>query len=103
MFPWPWFAKGQEADYIRAFRRVVEIFRRHSSGFKYDWCPGWGPQDSAADLAYPGDDVVDYIGLDVYDFKYEGSAGGAMGAVLSECAVRPAMAPGVRRPARQAP
>ena len=69
-----WFAKGQEADYIRAFRRVVQIFRRHSSGFKYDWCPGWGPQDSPADLAYPGDDVVDYIGLDVYDFKYEGSA-----------------------------
>ena len=69
----PWFAKGQEADYIRAFRRVVGIFRRHSNGFRYDWCPGWGPQDSAADLAYPGDDVVDYIGLDVYDFKYEGS------------------------------
>ena len=41
---------------------------------RYDWCPGWGPQDSAADLAYPGDDVVDYIGLDVYDFKYDGSA-----------------------------
>jgi hypothetical protein len=70
-----WFARGQEADYIRAYRRVVQIFRRHSSGFKYDWCPGWGPQDSPADLAYPGDDVVDYIGLDVYDFKYEGSAG----------------------------
>jgi hypothetical protein len=70
-----WFAKGQEADYIAAFRRVVQIFRRHSSGFKYDWCPGWGAQDSPADLAYPGDDVVDYIGLDVYDFKYEGSAG----------------------------
>ena len=69
-----WFAKGQEADYIRAFRRVVQIFRRHSSGFKYDWCPGWGTQDSPADLAYPGDDFVDYIGLDVYDFKYEGSA-----------------------------
>jgi hypothetical protein len=68
-----WFAKGQEADYIRAFRRVVEIFRRYSSGFKYDWCPGWGPQDEPADLSYPGDDVVDYIGLDVYDFKYDGS------------------------------
>ena len=70
----PWFAKGQEADYIRAFRRVVEIFRRYSPGFKYDWCPGWGPQDNAADITYPGDDVVDYIGLDVYDFKSEGSA-----------------------------
>jgi hypothetical protein len=70
-----WFAGGQEADYIAAFRRVVQIFRHHSSGFKYDWCPGWGAQDSPADLAYPGDDVVDYVGLDVYDFKYEGSAG----------------------------
>ena len=68
-----WSAKDREADYIKAFRRVVGIFRGYSSGFKYDWCPGWGPQDSAADLAYPGDDVVDYIGLDVYDFKYDGS------------------------------
>jgi hypothetical protein len=68
-----WFARDQEADYIRAFRRVVGIFRKQSSEFKYDWCPGWGAQETPADLAYPGDDVVDYIGLDVYDFKYEGS------------------------------
>jgi hypothetical protein len=68
----PWFAGGQEADYIAAFRRVVGIFRRYSDGFRYDWCPGWGPQDLAADRAYPGDDVVDYIGLDVYDVGYEG-------------------------------
>jgi hypothetical protein len=68
-----WFAKGQEADYIKAFRHVVGIFRRYSNDFKYDWCPGWGPQQLAADLVYPGDDVVDYIGLDVYDFKSEGS------------------------------
>ncbi|MBR1147013.1 glycoside hydrolase family 26 protein [Bradyrhizobium sp. AUGA SZCCT0431] len=68
-----WFAKDHEADYIAAFRRVVGIFRRHSDTFKYDWCPGWGTQDTPADQAYPGDDVVDYIGLDVYDFKLEGS------------------------------
>lgn len=69
-----WFAKGQEADYIKAFRRVVEIFRRYSTDFKFDWCPGWGPQDMPAETSYPGDDVVDYIGLDVYDFKQEGTA-----------------------------
>lgn len=68
-----WFARGREADYIAAYRRVVGIFRRHSSDFRFDWCPGWGPQEMPADLAYPGDDVVDYIGLDVYDFRYEGS------------------------------
>ena len=32
------------------------------------------PQELPADLVYPGDDVVDYIGLDVYDYKQEGSA-----------------------------
>jgi hypothetical protein len=68
-----WFAGGHEAEYIKAFRRVVEIFRRHSASFKFDWCPGWGPQEMPADTSYPGDDVVDYIGLDVYDFKHEGS------------------------------
>lgn len=68
-----WFAKGREADYIAAYRRVVGIFRQHSRDFRFDWCPGWGPQEMPADLAYPGDDVVDYIGLDVYDFRYEGS------------------------------
>ncbi|HEX7919452.1 MAG TPA: hypothetical protein VF583_00745 [Bradyrhizobium sp.] len=69
-----WFAKGHEDDYIKAFRRVVGIFRRHSRSFKFDWCPGWGAQDMPADAAYPGDDVVDFIGLDVYDFKSDGSA-----------------------------
>ena len=48
-----WFAGGHEADYIKAFRRVVEIFRRHSSGFKFDWCPGWGPQEMPADSPIP--------------------------------------------------
>jgi hypothetical protein len=66
-----WFSGGHEPEYIAAFRRVVGIFRRHSRDFKYDWCPGWGAQDAPAELAYPGDDVVDYIGLDVYDFKQE--------------------------------
>jgi hypothetical protein len=68
-----WFAKDHDADYIAAFRRVVGIFRRYSPDFKYDWCPGWGAQDTTADAAYPGDDVVDYIGLDVYDFKFDGT------------------------------
>jgi hypothetical protein len=70
-----WFAGGHEADYIAAFRRVVGIFRRASADFRYDWSPGWGNQDAAADEAYPGDDVVDIIGLDVYDFDFEHDGG----------------------------
>lgn len=69
-----WFAGGgREADYIAAYRRVAGIFRKASPRFTFDWCPGWGPQEMAADRAWPGDDVVDYVGLDVYDFKYDGT------------------------------
>lgn len=63
-----WFAGGQEATYIAAFRRIVPIFRAASPAFKIDWCPSWATQNSPADLAYPGDDVVDIIGLDIYDY-----------------------------------
>jgi hypothetical protein len=68
-----WFAGGREADYIAAYRHVAGLFRKASNRFTFDWCPGWGPQESPADRAWPGDDVVDTIGLDVYDFKLEGT------------------------------
>jgi beta-mannanase len=63
-----WTAVGNVTAYIGAYRRVVGIFRAQSSLFKFDWCPNLGTQNLAPDQAYPGDDVVDYIGLDVYDF-----------------------------------
>jgi hypothetical protein len=62
-----WAAKGVEADYVAAYRRVAAIFRTASPGFVFDWCANVGLQNSPPDLAYPGDDVVDTIGLDVYD------------------------------------
>lgn len=65
----PWAAAGREADYIAAYRRVVAIFRAASPKFSFDWCVNWGPNAAPADLAYPGDDVVDTIGMDVYDAK----------------------------------
>lgn len=68
-----WFAGGREADFIAAYRHVVGLFRKASNRFTFDWCPGWGPQEAPADRAWPGDDVVDYVGLDVYDFKFEGT------------------------------
>lgn len=62
-----WAAKGVEQDYIAAYRRVAAIFRAASPSFSFDWCANVGLQNSPADRAYPGDDVVDTIGLDIYD------------------------------------
>ncbi len=64
-----WAAAGHEADYIAAYRRVAAIFREASPKFSFDWCANWGLNAGPADLAYPGDDFVDTIGMDVYDVK----------------------------------
>ena len=62
----PWSAINNEEAYIAAWRHVHEIFRSVSTEFLFDWTamrPDWVERGR---LAYPGDDVVDIIGLDVY-------------------------------------
>ncbi len=56
--------------YAGYFRQIVTTMRSVPGADKlqFDWNPAmetWWPY--APDKAYPGDDVVDYIGVDVYD------------------------------------
>lgn len=37
------------------------------ANFKFDWCMAGGWTNFLPELAYPGDDVVDYIGMDFYN------------------------------------
>jgi hypothetical protein len=62
-----WSAIGKETDYIAAYRRVVGVFRAISPRFVFDWCVGGALDDMPVERAYPGDDVVDTIGMDIYD------------------------------------
>jgi hypothetical protein len=68
-----WAAGGVEADYIAAYRRIASIFRQASTRFIFAWCPGAGRLNSSPELAYPGDDVVDTIGVDIYDAPSDAS------------------------------
>jgi hypothetical protein len=62
----PWTAHGQEATFNSAFQRFVTTFRAAdpSHKFRFVWCPTIGADDPT--LSYPGDAVVDVIGLDCY-------------------------------------
>ena len=57
------------AGFIAAFRRVSAILKSISKTFTIVWNPGCGAWAQAMDdeKAYPGDDVVDVIGVDCYD------------------------------------
>jgi hypothetical protein len=64
---YPWAANDHESDYVAAYRRVAALLKARSAQFSFVWCVNIGLQNGPADLAYPGDDVVDSIGMDVYD------------------------------------
>jgi hypothetical protein len=72
-----WQSAGREGDFVRAFRHVAMLFKAVSPHFVVDWCVASGDHPyhkPTVALSYPGDDVVDEIGLDVYDWpdKYAG-------------------------------
>ncbi len=62
----PWSSRTNEDAYIAAWRHVHDVMAAVSDDFVFDWTAlrpawfEWGVQ------AYPGDDYVDVIGLDVY-------------------------------------
>jgi hypothetical protein len=61
-------AVGQPQNFIGAWRQFVSVFRSVSPRFRFDWCPAGGDwMPMKAEDAYPGDDYVDIIGLDIYD------------------------------------
>jgi hypothetical protein len=63
-----WRAGGDEDAFAGCFRRLVAATRAVAgAGFTYVWNPAIGGEDADAVKAWPGDDVVDYVGIDVYD------------------------------------
>jgi hypothetical protein len=57
--------------FIAYWRRVVAAMRAQpGQAFKFDWNPNNGKAKYDAVNYYPGDDVVDYVGVDAYDVAY---------------------------------
>ncbi|KGD96650.1 glycoside hydrolase family 26 protein [Rhizobium sp. YS-1r] len=54
------------ADYVEAFRRVVRVCKAHLKTAKYMWSP---KGNEGLEAFYPGDDVVDLVGLSVFGLQ----------------------------------
>ena len=70
-YPWGLGVNGNSAgDYIAAWRHVVRVFRNENAhNVKHVWAPNTG----SFSTLWPGDDYVDYLGLDGYNWgaKYD--------------------------------
>jgi hypothetical protein len=73
-YPWSVAKNGQDpANYVKAYRRVHDlVVKAGASNVTWVWCPnaGTSPAQEWNDplKAYPGDEYVDWIALDGYDF-----------------------------------
>lgn len=62
----PYSARGSADAYVSAFRHVHDVLTSVSPAFRFDWTSTAAHFVQYGPAAYPGDDVVDMIGLDVY-------------------------------------
>lgn len=62
----PWSANGKASDYVAAYQHFVDAFRSVSDKFVFEWAPNAGAMGMNPEDAYPGDDYVDAIGMDMY-------------------------------------
>lgn len=62
-----WFTTDP-ATFIDYWRRIVKVMQEvKGNRFRFDWNSHVGVRRADATLYYPGDDVVDFVGIDVYD------------------------------------
>lgn len=65
---YPWAAKKDPKSWVPYWRRIVTVMRSvPGAAFKYNWNPALATQQIAPDQFYPGDDLVDIIGADIYN------------------------------------
>jgi hypothetical protein len=64
-----WRASDDPADFAEYWRRIVTTMRTvpGAKNLLFDWNPALGWQQFPAEKAWPGDNFVDIVGLDVYD------------------------------------
>ena len=77
-YPWAGgICEGGAPAYVAAYRHIVELFRAEgASNVIWIWCPDtviWNSQQAPFKYEpyYPGDDVVDWIAFDGYNFAQD--------------------------------
>ena len=68
-----WSATKDPEAYVDCWRRIVSTLRSvPGAKFQFDWCPAASAHGFSEDRAYPGDDFVDFIGIDFYNMPING-------------------------------
>ncbi|HVU74374.1 MAG TPA: hypothetical protein VHE83_15520 [Mycobacteriales bacterium] len=70
---YPWSSNPNNNDFVNAYRHAALAIRAVDPAAKFDWCGNFGGSGTGSNEFthdYPGDDVVDYVGVDSYDRQW---------------------------------
>ena len=79
VFPWSVGNNGSTAaEYVGAWKRVVRIVREEgATNVRFVWCPNvLTPHSTPLETLWPGDDDVDYLGMDGFNWGRTGNPPG---------------------------
>ncbi len=64
-----WRGNGKAEALAEYWRQIVKTMRavKGAEGLQFDWNPAMGYQQFPAEKAWPGDEFVDFVGVDLYD------------------------------------
>lgn len=63
-----WTATRSPESFVQAYRQVVQVMRKEAPGLRFEWnVAREGKRDFDWKQAYPGNEVVDIVSMDVYD------------------------------------
>lgn len=75
---WPWSIPPNDPEaleyYKKGFARAVKAMRSECPTLQFEWCPNCQKDYSGYrfEEMYPGDDVVDFVGIGLYDYYWPG-------------------------------
>ncbi len=83
MWPFPWVTGtygnrqyNTPEEYAQAWRHIHDIFKREgATNVLWVWCPDTEGDLGMFDSLYPGDEYVDWVGLDGYNWGEKGNHG----------------------------
>lgn len=75
---YPWAASKDPKSWVTYWRRIADAFRSTpDTSFRFDWSVAGAARGFDAEKVYPGDDYVDYVGLDYYNTTIDPKADSA--------------------------
>ena len=63
----PWSAVGKTTEFKQCFKRIAQIFKHVSPGFRIEWPMVKKGRVFPVSQLYPGDSIVDIVGITFYD------------------------------------